>query len=55
MSASTGLASILTLRLLLGAAEAGFAPGVFYYLTLWYTPDEIGTRSAVFYCASIVS
>jgi MFS family permease len=28
------------LRFLLGVAEAGFLPGVFYYLNQWYPPDR---------------
>ncbi|ARP87869.1 MFS transporter [Bordetella genomosp. 9] len=39
LSAMTGLsyeAVFYTLRLLLGAAEAGFFPGIIYYLTLWF-------------------
>jgi len=39
ISAWTGLSNetvFYTIRLLLGAAEAGFFPGVIYYLTLWF-------------------
>ncbi|WP_245513328.1 MFS transporter [Enterovirga rhinocerotis] len=39
ISAATGLSNenvFYTIRLLLGAAEAGFFPGVIYYLTLWF-------------------
>ncbi|RVT97991.1 MFS transporter [Rhodovarius crocodyli] len=39
ISAATGLsyeAVFYTIRLLLGAAEAGFFPGVIFYLTLWF-------------------
>ena len=32
----TGEFSFYTLRVLLGAAEAGFFPGIIYYLTLWF-------------------
>jgi ACS family tartrate transporter-like MFS transporter len=32
----TGEYSFYTLRMLLGAAEAGFFPGIIYYLTLWF-------------------
>ncbi len=37
-------ASFYTLRFLLGMAEAGFFPGVLYYLSLWF-PQEIRARS----------
>ncbi|MFP3526253.1 MFS transporter, partial [Pantoea sp. SIMBA_072] len=40
LSACTMFVSTTTqfyvLRFLLGAAEAGFLPGVLYYLTMWY-------------------
>jgi MFS family permease len=36
MAFVTGERSFLALRLALGAAEAGFFPGVIYYLTLWF-------------------
>lgn len=39
MSAATGLSSewiFYFLRLLLGACEAGFFPGIIFYLTLWF-------------------
>jgi ACS family tartrate transporter-like MFS transporter len=39
IAASTGFSTeavFYTIRLLLGAAEAGFFPGVIYYLTLWF-------------------
>src|SRR3954465_1898587 len=32
----TGEYSFYTLRVFLGAAEAGFFPGIIYYLTLWF-------------------
>jgi MFS transporter, ACS family, tartrate transporter len=39
ISTATGLSTetvFYTIRLLLGAAEAGFFPGIIYYLTLWF-------------------
>lgn len=35
-------------RFLLGIFEAGFFPGVAYYLSRWYTKDEFGFRMAMF-------
>ena len=36
MAFATGPASFLTLRFLLGVAEAGFFPGIIFYLSTWY-------------------
>ena len=38
-------------RLLLGAAEAGFFPGVVYYLTLWFPPRARARAISNFYVA----
>jgi ACS family tartrate transporter-like MFS transporter len=38
-------------RFLLGFAEAGFFPGVVYYLTRWFPMSERGRAVSRFYCA----
>jgi ACS family tartrate transporter-like MFS transporter len=38
-------------RFLLGVAEAGFFPGVIYYLTLWFPSDYMGRAISRFYVA----
>jgi MFS family permease len=43
--------SFYVLRFLLGAAEAGFFPGVIYYLTLWYPAARRGRIVALFMTA----
>ncbi|KAI9024305.1 major facilitator superfamily domain-containing protein [Phycomyces nitens] len=43
------------LRFLLGVFEAGFWPGIAYYTTLWYRPNEISSRIGVTYLAGPVS
>ncbi|CAO3678799.1 unnamed protein product [Rhizopus microsporus] len=43
------------LRFLLGVFEAGFWPGITYYNTLWYRPDEISSRIGVTYLAGPAS
>ncbi|KAI7900517.1 major facilitator superfamily domain-containing protein [Cokeromyces recurvatus] len=43
------------LRFLLGAFEAGFWPGITYYNTLWYRPEEISSRIGVTYLAGPAS
>jgi ACS family tartrate transporter-like MFS transporter len=39
------------MRFLLGAAEAGFFPGVIYYLTLWFPAQHRGKAISRFYIA----
>jgi len=43
------------LRFLLGAAEAGFFPGVLYVLTLWYPQAQRGRMIGMFMIASAVA
>ncbi|GAA5849057.1 hypothetical protein JCM8547_006428 [Rhodosporidiobolus lusitaniae] len=39
---------LIAARLALGIAEAGFFPGVIYYLSFWYKTSERATRMAIF-------
>ncbi|KAL9950125.1 hypothetical protein D7B24_008620 [Verticillium nonalfalfae] len=39
---------LITVRIFLGLAEAGFFPGIMMYLCFWYKPDERATRMAIF-------
>jgi ACS family tartrate transporter-like MFS transporter len=43
------------LRFVLGAAEAGFVPGIFFYLTLWFPPSYRGRFIASFMAAAPLS
>jgi MFS transporter, ACS family, tartrate transporter len=47
--------SFFTARFLLGAAEAGFAPGVMYYLTLWIPREQRARLMAAWLVAIPVS
>ena len=47
--------SFYGLRFILGIAEAGFFPGVIFYLTLWYPSKLRSTRTAWFVAAIAVS
>jgi MFS family permease len=47
--------SFYGMRLLLGLAEAGFFPGVIFYLTLWYPSKLRASRTAWFVAAIAVS
>lgn len=40
------------LRFLIGAMEAGFAPGVLYYMTLWFPQSYRGRIISLFFLAS---
>ena len=43
--------SFYAMRFILGLAEAGFFPGVIYFLTIWYPSDRRSTRTAWFVTA----
>ena len=47
--------SFYILRFLLGAAEAGFFPGVIYYLTKWFPASHRTRTVAVFMTAAVAS
>jgi ACS family tartrate transporter-like MFS transporter len=47
-----GLMSLLVLRFLLGVAEAGFFPGVIFYLSLWF-PSAMRARFVGLFLCSI--
>jgi MFS family permease len=47
----TSETSFYVLRFVLGLAEAGFFPGVIYYLTLWYPAGRRASRIAMFMAA----
>ncbi|SMF41542.1 MFS transporter [Pseudogulbenkiania subflava] len=44
-----------TLRFIIGAMEAGFAPGVLYYLTLWFPAGHRGRVTSLLFLASAFS
>lgn len=47
--------SFYAVRFLLGVAEAGFLPGIIYYLTLWYPPSRRARAVALFMAATPVA
>jgi sugar phosphate permease len=47
----TGAHSFYVMRLLLGAAEAGFYPGILFYLTLWFPAEYRGRNYGLFLAA----
>jgi MFS transporter, ACS family, tartrate transporter len=55
MALVTGARSFHALRFLLGAAEAGFFPGVIYYLTAWFPRVYRGRAVSWFMMAAVFS
>ena len=51
----TSATQFYLLRFFLGAAEAGFVPGIFFYLTLWFPPSHRGRFIASFMAAAPLS
>lgn len=48
-------ATFYALRFLLGVAEAGFFPGIIFYLTLWYPAERRGRITAIFMTGIAIS
>ena len=55
MMFTRGSASFYTLRFLLGAAEAGFFPGLLFYLTRWFPERERAGTIAAFMTAVLAA
>lgn len=53
--ATKNFAGLLVLRLILGAAEAGFFAGVVYYFTLFYKRSELGFRISIFFGSALLA
>ena len=55
MAACQNWSQVAAVRFCLGVAEAGFAPGVVYYLSCWYKTHELARRHCLYYTATAVS
>ncbi|OBZ73267.1 putative transporter C11D3.18C [Grifola frondosa] len=54
LAATKNFGGFVAVRFLLGAFEAGFFPGIIYYLTFWYKPEERAVRIAlIIACATL--
>ncbi|KAF2015255.1 MFS general substrate transporter [Aaosphaeria arxii CBS 175.79] len=53
--AAQNYSGILACRFFLGAAEAGFYPGVLYHLSFWYPTERLPLRIAFFYACGMFS
>lgn len=49
---AAGPVSFYALRFLIGALEAGFSPGVIYFMTLWFPPSYRGRANSLLFLAS---
>ena len=54
-AATSSKAGLLACRFFLGAAEAGYYPGVLYHLSFWYPASKLPLRIAVFYSWGVFS
>lgn len=52
---SKNVQTLMALRFLLGAAEAGVYPGMIFYLSFWYGPRERAIRIAIFLCSATLA
>jgi MFS family permease len=43
------------MRFFLGASEAGIFPGMIFYLSFWYKPEERATRITAFLCSATLA
>jgi len=50
----TNKSGLVAIRFFFGIAEAGFTPGVTYFLTLWFTQKEQAGRMALFFSSTAV-
>lgn len=55
MALVVGFKSFALVRLLLGAAEAGFTPGIIFYLSLWFPARHRARATAQFYVGSALA
>lgn len=55
MAFITGTKSFIGMRFLLGLAEAGAFPGMWYYMSLWFSEAEFGESYAILSSASAIA
>ncbi|OBZ88861.1 hypothetical protein A0J61_03089 [Choanephora cucurbitarum] len=55
MAFSSNFQSLLVCRLLLGAAESGYVPGILYMMSQAYRPGEFGVRVAILFSMATIS
>jgi MFS family permease len=55
LGGSKNFASVSAIRFFLGAAESGVFPGMIFYLSFWYKPEERATRISGFLCSATLA
>ena len=55
MAATNNWKQLAAVRFCLGIVEAGFAPGVTFYLSSWYKRYELSRRYSIYYTATAIS
>ncbi|RIB28638.1 major facilitator superfamily domain-containing protein [Gigaspora rosea] len=55
MAAVKNFGELIATRLLLGVAEAGFVPGAFFLLSMWYKRSQCAVRFSLFLSGSVLS
>ncbi|KIW88700.1 uncharacterized protein Z519_10746 [Cladophialophora bantiana CBS 173.52] len=55
IAGTTNFAGVTALRFFLGAAEAGIFPGMIFFMSFWYKPEERATRIAIFLCSATLA
>lgn len=55
MAAAKNVETLYVLRFFIGLLEASAYPGILTLLGNWYTPQELGKRSAIFICSAQVA
>lgn len=54
-AATSNYSGMIACRFFLGAAEAGYYPGVLYHLAFWYPAKRLPLRIAIFYSFGVFS
>lgn len=54
-AATVNFGGIVSVRMILGAAESAFLPGVIFYLTTFYKRTELARRLCTYYAAAQIA
>jgi MFS family permease len=54
-AACTNFGGLMTVRILLGVAEATITPAFMFITSTWYTRDEIPTRTGLWFAGNVIT